>query len=104
MTNYTHKDDCRHWTTACVCRRPHEQTWAWNDDLGQMEVADDSDHVILETDSGCYGPRGGEIPLIEQAPAMARLLLTIHTAMLDDDDRVGPTPIEAVLRAAGVLP
>lgn len=87
-----------------------EETWRWNEEDGQLhDVA--TGRLIVETDSGVYPPHGAERQLIEQAPAMARLLIEIREleASATTDDFVycmgeKMQRIEEVLRAAKVLP
>jgi hypothetical protein len=111
--------------------KPHEETWHWNDDAKQIEtrypdtpeyqrvgLVGSFDRVIVETDSGVYPPHGAEIPLIVQAPAMARLLLErVDNGDSGADDATyycgwcgrggehsSSCRLLAVLHAAGVLP
>ena len=112
-----------------------DETWHWNASRSQIEtqfpdskeyrrvgLVGKTDRVIVETDGGIYPPHGSEIPLICQAPAMARLLLSLEwsgtsggmeeatccPACLARPDlgeaHNADCELVTVLRAAGVMP
>lgn len=60
--------------------------WVWNEN-GQMvagnikdEFGDDRPNIIIETDSGFYGPRGADRSLIAGAPDMLAVLRRVLSA------------------------
>lgn len=88
--------------------KPYEETWVPSPH-GEAVIETDTGDEIVQVANFCASIQAGLQPdeaarrdLAQQAPAMARLLLRVLDMMRDEAGLA--SPIEDVLRAAGVLP